>query len=245
MTRPVVRRWEYDRLAFNLQAGNDPADVERNLRALIADAAGILGHHPHTIVLSEARPYAGLIARVARDLGYERFQARPRQLTARQRKRKVQEEDANLATLVRLDIGVVSAKPWRMRRTWRGPINGWPHLPRLYWQFVLAIPGAGVWRDAALHAPTPKPAGNAQAVNESMAKMGRYLRAGKETPSVAGGDVNASAAKLRERLPDLRVVAGHGADHVVTNRLVESIAHVLGKYGSNHRAVLTRHRRTA
>ncbi|MEV5001929.1 hypothetical protein [Nocardioides sp. LML1-1-1.1] len=244
MTRPVVRRWEYDRLAFNLQAGNDSDDVERNLRALIAAAAAILGHHPHIIVLSEARPYAGLIARVARDLGYERFQARPRQLSARQRRRKVQEEDANLATLVRLDVGTVTARRWRMRRTWRGPINGWPHLPRLYWQIVLAIPGAGVWRDAAMHAPTPKPVGNARAVNESISKLGRYLRAGKATPSVAGGDLNAGAAELRERLPDLRVVAGHGADNVVTNQLVESEVHVLGKYGSNHHAVLTRHRRT-
>lgn len=241
--RPML--WEYDRLAWNMQAGRPPATVERQLRALIVDAAKVCGHVPHIVVLSEARPYGPQIRRVARELGYAVVQSPPQQLSARQRRKRLQEEDANLAVLVRLDVGVVSARRWRMRRRWVGPVNEWPHLPRVYWQLVLAIPGAGLWRDSPQHWPTPRPDSNALAVQESARKTGRYLRSADTTPSVAGGDLNAGAARLRQLVPGVLVVAGHGPDNVLTNDVVVSTAEALGKYGSNHQAVLTRHRNAA
>lgn len=243
MTRPML--WEYDRLAWNMQAGRPDDVVEGNLRAVIAAATRVCGHRPHTVTLSEARPYAPAIRRVARELGYAVVQSRPRPLSRRQRRRRIQEEDANLATLVRLDVGLISARSWRMRRSWVGPVNGWPHLPRVYWRLTLAVPGAGVWRDAPMHWPTPRPVRNEPAVKESAVKAGRYLRAAGDNPAVAGGDLNAGVARLRELVPDALVVAGHGPDNVLTNDVVASIAVELDKYGSNHHAVLTRHRHVA
>jgi hypothetical protein len=210
-------------VSWNAKANRDADDVERALRTLLKD------ERPHALSVSEAGGYGTAIDRAAEAFGYRRLQL-PR---APKRDGRL-EEDANLAVLVRSDVVVLRARPWRMRQSFRGAVHDWPHQPRVYWRGYFRIPRSGKVRASFGHWPT-EGRGNDAACHETERKVSRWFRLSRK-PSVHVGDLNRRWTWLRDHIKGARVIVGHGVDHALVKG-VEGRATVLGSLGSDHRAI--------
>lgn len=223
-----------DILAWNVKNNRQPDVVGAHLRQLLAQTGPMLAG------LYEGRQYDKVIDRVAREMGYAAVQLDPQRLTEAQRKRKVQEERANVAVLIRRDlIDAAGArpvvKPWFMHEQFTGAKAGLPHLPRVYLRLGITIDGER-WRTGFAHWPTEH--GNRAAVAETYRRTSVFLRNATHDghPAVVVGDLNQPVPGLALRFPT--VVKGKHVDHLLGSPMVKGEARVLGRHGSDHNAIL-------
>ena len=208
-------------IAWNVYEGHDPATVEGEVVAM----TGL--HWPHIVALFEAKNLHGRL----RVPGYRVIQLRPVRNPGRMT------ETANVALLVRDGVRIKRRGALRMKRTWRGPVHGHLHDPRVY-RFVVVKPRrlGPAWKVGGFHLPF----GTAPRA-ESFRRMRRWFRRSSDRrPVVAVGDMNGNAALMRARVGD-RVgarVAGHGVDLAIFLRCRLARVRNLGRHGSDHPALL-------
>lgn len=210
--------------AWNAKEGRSSADVAETVDAELAHVK------PIAYVVAEAAGYRLAIDAVARRHGYV-----VRQLAAPIRRGGLYLEDASTAVLIRGDVGVASARPWRMLVPFRGAVHGHRHQPRVYWRSLLVVPGVGKVRASFGHWPTQQPRSNRAACLETETRVRVWFRLSR-LPAFHVGDLNRSAAWLRERFPGLTVIAGAGPDHLLAKGLTGR-ATVHSKAGSDHHRI--------
>ena len=198
-------------LYWNCYFKTPPQVVLRELKEMAAT------HKPHIIGLGEASYMRGITDDVP---GYRRIHL--------PRVRRVGNEDADTAVLVRNDVQLRYKRVWRMGMKWYVPRKRVLHDPRVYIVVRVKVEGKR-WRIAIGHWPF----GAAQ--EETKRKVKRWFT-WSTLPSAFVGDLNAREPEITQYFKPLRNI-GFGIDRAIYKKC-RVTARNLGKHGSDHPAVL-------